>query len=548
MKIMLAEIQSLTPGQRELPGVDDSAVREFPAMLQRKLDEVPGKDQQVIDFNELLVVDDTVVKGHPRNPGNAVETVPADQGLIRVGHRLDGEPVNSPSAEVAANLRPDRAVLRAAINAAGAGSPNTGEILPASGSSLPPAAENRADLKPVAESIRGLLATPPGAIIPASAESGASLPLKPDLSMQGPPATPSVRAGLPGRDRADPAGQLTMDPRIAPAKTLAASPAAGSAGLRAAPDSSATMMTAPGGKATDLDALDNRLATRSVEISATRRDDVALAQEAERASARALSKPVSPPGLQTLGSPAMFLDRVAITPQQTPATAYAYDFADNAAPRNPVGPAAAQPGAQSPLAESVINDLPTLRSGDPAVAANAGAAQPMAASIAGPGVNQPAPVAQGNPLPPHLETLGLARASDPLELGQGLGDRVSWMVNHKQNSATIRLDPPLLGKLDVQIRVADEGTTISIQTQHLQTRDLVEASAVRLRDFLQESGFQNVSVDVSHRQDQQQARASTLPENAAEATDDGEEFADATTPAAGLVSSSDGANLVDTFV
>ena len=91
------------------------------------------------------------------------------------------------------------------------------------------------------------------------------------------------------------------------------------------------------------------------------------------------------------------------------------------------------------------------------------------------------------------------------------------MINQKQNSAVIRLDPPLLGKLDVQVKIVDDATTITIQTQHAQTRELIETASVRLRDYLQESGFQNVNVDVSQRQDQQQGQAQNA---AAEHTDE----------------------------
>jgi hypothetical protein len=120
-----------------------------------------------------------------------------------------------------------------------------------------------------------------------------------------------------------------------------------------------------------------------------------------------------------------------------------------------------------------------------------------------------AATAQSNALPTHLETMTLARNADSTALGSGLSERVNWMINQKQNTATIRLDPPLLGKLDVHIKFADDATTVVFHTQHAQTRDLIESASVRLRDFLQESGYQNVNVDVSQRQDQQQARSQT---------------------------------------
>ena len=123
-----------------------------------------------------------------------------------------------------------------------------------------------------------------------------------------------------------------------------------------------------------------------------------------------------------------------------------------------------------------------------------------------------APAVTQVPLPSGLETMSMARGAAASEWGDGLSERVNWMINQKQNSATIRLDPPMLGKLDVQVRIADDATTITIQTQHAQTRDLIETASLRLRDALQENGFQNVNVDVSQRQDQQQSRSRTAGE------------------------------------
>ncbi len=118
-----------------------------------------------------------------------------------------------------------------------------------------------------------------------------------------------------------------------------------------------------------------------------------------------------------------------------------------------------------------------------------------------------APSAPGHSgLPQPLETLTLARDARPSDWGEGIGERVSWLVNHKQNSASIRLDPPALGRLDVQIKLADDATTVTIQAQQAQTRDLIDAAVPRLREFLQEAGMQNVNVDVSHRQEQQLAQ------------------------------------------
>jgi flagellar hook-length control protein FliK len=148
-------------------------------------------------------------------------------------------------------------------------------------------------------------------------------------------------------------------------------------------------------------------------------------------------------------------------------------------------------------------------------------------------------------LPPQLESMNLTRNADSTEWGNGLSDRVNWMINQKQNSATIRLDPPALGKLDVQIKIVDDTTTITIQTQTGQTRDLIEAASTRLRDFLQESGYQNVNVDVSQRQDQQQARAQTAANTNPEQDDAGDQELGSDQQQDASYFSGDG--LVDTF-
>ncbi len=158
-----------------------------------------------------------------------------------------------------------------------------------------------------------------------------------------------------------------------------------------------------------------------------------------------------------------------------------------------------------------------------------------------------AATAQSNTFPTHLETLTLARNPDSTQLGSGLSERVNWMINQKQNTANIRLDPPFLGKLDVQIKLADDATTVIFQTQHAQTRDLIESASVRLRDFLQESGYQNVSVDVSQRQDQQQARSQTSPGADADQQDESYQDPDFDHQQRDAVNYFIGDGIVDTF-
>ena len=113
------------------------------------------------------------------------------------------------------------------------------------------------------------------------------------------------------------------------------------------------------------------------------------------------------------------------------------------------------------------------------------------------------PVASSSVLANSLDRLVMTNPESAAEWGKGIGERVSVMLNQKQNAATIRLDPPMLGKMDIQIQIRDDITSVTINTQHAQTRDMVDSASYRLKEFLQDAGYENVNVDVSHQSDQQ---------------------------------------------
>jgi len=115
------------------------------------------------------------------------------------------------------------------------------------------------------------------------------------------------------------------------------------------------------------------------------------------------------------------------------------------------------------------------------------------------------------PLTASLQTLQIPPQATPSQWGEAMGERVTFLLNNKLNSAEIRIDPPHLGKLDIQIQVKDDSASILINTQHAHTRELIESASVRLRDFLQESGYSSVDVNVSHRE--QSMEQGTFAEN-----------------------------------
>ena len=98
-----------------------------------------------------------------------------------------------------------------------------------------------------------------------------------------------------------------------------------------------------------------------------------------------------------------------------------------------------------------------------------------------------------------LQTLQLTPQATPAQWGDALGEKVSLLISNKLQSAEIRIDPPHLGKLDIQIQLKDDSATINIQTHQAPTRDLIDAASFRLREFLQDSGYGSVDVNVSHR-------------------------------------------------
>ncbi|MFT5218329.1 MAG: type III secretion system needle length determinant [Planctomycetota bacterium] len=129
------------------------------------------------------------------------------------------------------------------------------------------------------------------------------------------------------------------------------------------------------------------------------------------------------------------------------------------------------------------------------------------------------------PLPAAMQTMTPTNVNSSAEWANGIGERVSWMINQNSNSATIRLDPPSLGQLEIQIKLADDSTLVTIHTQQSQTRELLDAASHRLRELLQENGYQNVSVDVSQRQEQQagkQMQSDNPDEQAGNTLSDGE--------------------------
>jgi flagellar hook-length control protein FliK len=109
--------------------------------------------------------------------------------------------------------------------------------------------------------------------------------------------------------------------------------------------------------------------------------------------------------------------------------------------------------------------------------------------------------ADATPMPTVKVTAGV----DTPEFGQGLADRVSWMVDNNLNGAKLQVNPPQLGPIEVRISVQGDHAQVWLASHSALTRDALESSSPKLREMLGAQGFAQVSVDISQRSFQERS-------------------------------------------
>jgi len=102
-------------------------------------------------------------------------------------------------------------------------------------------------------------------------------------------------------------------------------------------------------------------------------------------------------------------------------------------------------------------------------------------------------------------TLKVGAGVETPEFGQGLADRVSWMVDNNLNGAKLQVNPPQLGPIEVRIAVQGDHAQVWLTSHSAVTRDALEASSPKLREMLGAQGFGQVSVDISQRSFQERS-------------------------------------------
>jgi flagellar hook-length control protein FliK len=202
------------------------------------------------------------------------------------------------------------------------------------------------------------------------------------------------------------------------------------------------------------------------------------------------SSPIDALAAPAMGGVARGAGRSIGAPVSAPAvSAPGAATAAKAAANAPAVAALADSGRADPRASGGSGDSPLL---DTSGNAAAGAAQ-LSANTLGPADAAPTP------------TLKVAAGMDTPEFGQGLADRVSWMVGNNLNGAKLQVNPPQLGPIEVRIAVQGSHAQVWLTSHSAVTRDALEASSPKLRDMLGAQGFGQVSVDISQRSYQERS-------------------------------------------
>lgn len=133
---------------------------------------------------------------------------------------------------------------------------------------------------------------------------------------------------------------------------------------------------------------------------------------------------------------------------------------------------------------------------------------------------------------------------------QALGQKVTWMVAGEQQSASLTLNPPDLGPLQVVLNVTNSHADATFVAAQPEVRQALEAAMPRLRDMLSDAGIQLGQATVSSGSSGQQSGFDQQQSSSgARRMDVTTTQIDAPMQATGRVQSSvAGQGLVDTFV
>ena len=90
--------------------------------------------------------------------------------------------------------------------------------------------------------------------------------------------------------------------------------------------------------------------------------------------------------------------------------------------------------------------------------------------------------------------------------GQALGEKMVWMAAGAQQTATLTLNPPNLGPIQIVLNISNEQATASFFSAQPEVRQALEAAFPRLKEMMSEAGIQLGQATVSADTPQQNAQ------------------------------------------
>lgn len=88
---------------------------------------------------------------------------------------------------------------------------------------------------------------------------------------------------------------------------------------------------------------------------------------------------------------------------------------------------------------------------------------------------------------------------------QQLAEKVRWMVNSRNSSAEIRLDPPDLGGINIKVNLSGDTAQVNFSVQSMAAKEALDQAVPRLRDMLAQQGIELGQSSVNQESQQQQS-------------------------------------------
>ncbi|HET8692837.1 MAG TPA: flagellar hook-length control protein FliK, partial [Steroidobacteraceae bacterium] len=150
--------------------------------------------------------------------------------------------------------------------------------------------------------------------------------------------------------------------------------------------------------------------------------------------------------------------------------------------------------AVAALGDSIQSAEAAIRLATPADAAPSSPAY----AAASPAAAQPAPSPQAAAPAAAATPMDLPERVGSDDWNEAVAQRLGQLVESPHARASLRLNPPQLGPLQVEVHVDGDRAVVSFAVHHDATRDALEQAMPRVRAQLEGSGFASIDVGVSH--------------------------------------------------